>query len=115
MEKIVELTLLYDFYGELLSEHQKEVYEAVVFSDLSYQEAAEQYAMSKQGIYDLVKRSLEKLKQYELKLGLIEKFRCTKQLAQNLQQQLQQYLFEPSTKRLEQIQEMVQVLIQALE
>ena len=41
MEKIVEQTLLYDFYGELLTDHQKQVYEDVVFNDLSFSEAAE--------------------------------------------------------------------------
>ena len=41
MEKIVEQTLLYDFYGELLTDHQKKVYEDVVFNDLSLSEAAE--------------------------------------------------------------------------
>ena len=36
MEKIVEQTLLYDFYGELLTEHQRTVYEDVVMNDISY-------------------------------------------------------------------------------
>ena len=40
MEKIVEQTLLYDFYGELLNEHQKNIYEDVVFNDLSLSEVA---------------------------------------------------------------------------
>ena len=35
MERIVEQTLLYDFYGELLNEHQRNVYEDAVFNDLS--------------------------------------------------------------------------------
>ena len=40
MEKIVEQGLLYDFYGELLTEHQKAIYEDVVFNDLSLSEIA---------------------------------------------------------------------------
>ena len=40
MEKFVEQTLLYDFYGELLTEHQKQIYEDVVFHDLSLSEVA---------------------------------------------------------------------------
>ena len=40
MEKIVRQSLLYDFYGELLTEHQKDIYEDIVMNDLSYSEIA---------------------------------------------------------------------------
>ena len=39
MEKIVRQSLLYDFYGELLTEHQKNIYEEVVMNDMSYSES----------------------------------------------------------------------------
>ena len=42
MEKIVEQTLLYDFYGELLNEHQKHIYEDAVFNDLTLSEIADE-------------------------------------------------------------------------
>ena len=42
IEEIIENTLLYDFYGELLTDHQKRIYEDVVFQDLSLTEVAEQ-------------------------------------------------------------------------
>ena len=42
MEKIVTQGLLYDFYGELLTEHQKRIYEDVVFNDMSLSEIAEE-------------------------------------------------------------------------
>ena len=42
MEKIVAQGLLYDFYGELLTEHQRRVYEDVVFNDMSLSEIAEE-------------------------------------------------------------------------
>ena len=41
VEKILEQTLLYDFYGELLTEHQQKIYEDVVFNDISCSEVAE--------------------------------------------------------------------------
>ena len=41
MDKILEQTLLYDFYGELLTDHQKQIYEDVVLNDYSFSEAAE--------------------------------------------------------------------------
>ena len=74
MEKIVEQTLLFDFYGELLTEHQKRVYEDVVFNDLSFSEAAEEQGISRQGIHDLIKRCNRQLEEYEGKLHLVEKF-----------------------------------------
>ena len=55
MEKIVEQTLLYDFYGELLTDHQKEIYEDAVFNDLSLSEIADQQGISRQGVHDLTK------------------------------------------------------------
>ncbi len=56
MEKIVEQALLFDFYGELLTKHQKQIYEDVVLNDLSLSEAAENYGITRQGVHDLIKR-----------------------------------------------------------
>lgn len=74
MERIVEQTLLFDFYGELLTEHQRSVYEDVVMNDCSLSEAAQQYQISRQGIHDLIKRCNRTLEGYEEKLHLVEKF-----------------------------------------
>ena len=74
MEKIVEQGLLYDFYGELLTEHQRNVYEDFVLNDLSLGEIAAEEGISRQGVHDLVKRCSKKLQSYENKLHLVEKF-----------------------------------------
>lgn len=74
MERIVEQTLLFDFYGELLTEHQRNVYEDVVLNDCSLAEAAEQYKISRQGVHDLIKRCNRILEDYETKLHLVAKF-----------------------------------------
>ncbi len=74
MEKIVRQSLLYDFYGELLTEHQKNIYEDVVMNDMSYSEIARVNGISRQGIYDMVKRCDKILEDYEDKLKLVEKF-----------------------------------------
>lgn len=73
MEKIVEQGLLYDFYGELLTDHQKRVYEDAVYNDLSLVEIAEEYDISKQGVHDLLKRCTSSLEGYEKRLHMIEK------------------------------------------
>lgn len=74
MEKIVRQTLLYDFYGELLTDRQRDIYETVVMGDLTLSEAAEDYGISRQGIHDLVKRSTKQLEEYESRLHLVERF-----------------------------------------
>ena len=74
METKVELAYLYDFYGELLTEHQQNVYEDVVLNDYSLSEVAQDQGISRQGVHDLVKRSTRILEEYEEKLHLVEKF-----------------------------------------
>ena len=69
MEKIVERNMLYDFYGELLTPHQQEIYESIIFQDLSLSEVAEIHGISRQGVHDLVRRCDKLLEGYENKSG----------------------------------------------
>ncbi len=80
MEKIIERNLLYDFYGELLNEHQKQIYEDSAYQDLSLSELADTYEISRQGIHDLLKRCDKQLMAYEEKLHLISRFKEVKTL-----------------------------------
>ena len=79
MNKFLEQALLYDFYGELLTEHQKDVYEQVVLDDYSLSEIAQMKGISRQGVHDLVKRCQKILEGYEAKLHLVEKFLSVKE------------------------------------
>lgn len=74
MEKKVWQTYLYDFYGELLTERQKSVYEDFVLNDYSLGEIAEERGISRQGVHDLVKRCDKRLLEYEGRLHLLERF-----------------------------------------
>jgi len=74
MDKIVKQGLLYDFYGELLTEHQKQIYEDAVYNDMSLAEIAQEQGISRQGVHDLIKRCNKILQSYEEKLHLVEKF-----------------------------------------
>ena len=74
MDDFVEQGLLYDFYGNLLTQHQRDIYEMVVCQDLSLNEIAEQTGVSKQAVSDLVRRVSRQLAGYERKLGLLQKF-----------------------------------------
>lgn len=71
----MEQGLLYDFYGELLNEHQRRIYEDVVMNDMSLSEIAQEAGISRQGVHDLIKRCDRTLEDYESRLHLMEKFR----------------------------------------
>mgnify|MGYP002617519164 CR=1 FL=1 len=75
----LEMTLLFDYYGELLTEHQRSVYEDVVLNDYSCTEVAQERGISRQGVHDLIRRCDRTLLGYEEKLGLIAKFQKTKE------------------------------------
>ena len=85
MEKFVEQTLLYDFYGELLTEHQRSVYEDVVLNDYSCTEVAQERGISRQGVHDQIRRCDRILEDYEEKLHLVEKFLKIREKVEEIQ------------------------------
>ncbi len=74
VEKVVELTQLYDFYGELLTAKQKQILALYLMEDFSLVEIAEQLSVSRQAIYDHIAKSTKILRDYEAKLGLLARF-----------------------------------------
>ena len=74
MDDILQLTLLYDFYGELLTEKQKQVYELHYQNDLSLTEIGEELSISRQAVRDQLKRTEKILLDYEEKLQLVSRF-----------------------------------------
>ena len=74
VEDFVERSLLFDFYGELLTEHQRKIYSAIVFEDYSVSEIAREEGISRQGVHDLRKRCDRILEEYEERLHLVERF-----------------------------------------
>ncbi len=74
MDKIYYLTLLFDFYGELLTEKQKSVIDLYYFNDFSLNEIAEEHNITRQAVLDMIKRTEKLLNQYESKLMLVEKY-----------------------------------------
>lgn len=73
MEKIVEIAVLFDCYGKLLSDKQYNVIDQYCNEDLSLKEIAELNGISKQGISDILNRSEKKLQFFEKELKIIEK------------------------------------------
>ena len=86
MEKIVEQGILYDFYGELLTEHQRRLYEDAVYNDLSLREIADENGISRQGVHNLLRRCDKILEGYEEKLHLVEKFIRIRKKAEEMEE-----------------------------
>ena len=85
MDRIYEQTLLYDFYGDLLNEHQKNVFEDAVFNDLSLSEVAETHGITRQAAHDLIRRVTRTLQGYEDKLHMISRFKRIEELAAGIE------------------------------
>ena len=73
MESIEKISLLYDFYGGLLTEKQRQVTELYHEENLSLAEIAEEFGISRQGVHDTLKKAEHLLTEYEDKLGLVAK------------------------------------------
>lgn len=91
MEKFVEQTLLFDFYGELLTRRQQQVYTHVVLEDYSSSEVAGELGISRQGVHDMIKRCNKTLEEYEEKLHLVEKFLHIKSKVHKIHQLTEKY------------------------
>lgn len=73
-EKNMNVSLLLDFYGEVLSEKQREIMDLYYNEDLSLAEIAESNGLTRQGVRHVIKKAEEELTVLESKLGLAERF-----------------------------------------
>ena len=91
MMKIDEITrqsLLYDFYGALLTDRQREVMELYHEENLSLAEIAAEMEISRQGVHDALKKAEKALDGYEQKLGLVDKFQQTSRSIQEIDRRI---------------------------
>ncbi|MCR4901465.1 MAG: DNA-binding protein [Butyrivibrio sp.] len=82
MKDLVDNGLLYDFYGELLTDHQRNIYESAVYDDMSLNEIAGEQGISRQGVHDLIKRCTATMEGYEDKLHMVKRY---KEISDNVQ------------------------------
>lgn len=77
-------SMLLDFYGELLTEKQRECFDLHYNEDLSLSEIAEQSGISRQGVWDNIRRAEASLREIEEKTGLIRRFSETREAVEKL-------------------------------
>ena len=68
------MTMLFDFYGDLLTERQREFYDLYHNEDLSLAEIAENYGITRQGVRDVIIRAEAILNDFEEKTGIVARF-----------------------------------------
>ena len=74
MDKNLDIGMLMDFYGQMLTDKQTEAVDFYYNQDFSLSEIAEQMKISRQGVRDLIKRAEKQLFEFEEALGLVERF-----------------------------------------
>ena len=118
MEEKIEQAYLYDFYGELLNEHQRKIYEDFVFNDLSLDmslsEIAEELGISRQGVHDMVKRCTKTLEGYESKLHLIEKFQTARGMVTKIHTLTKEFYKNHDEAVLEEIEQISNQILEEL-
>jgi len=89
LEKTTRMNFLFDFYQALLTEKQRSYMELYYLNDHSLGEIAESYKVSRQAVYDNIRRTEAMLEEYEDKLRLFEKFDQRKEILEQLTKALQ--------------------------
>lgn len=84
LEKTTRMNFLFDFYQALLTDKQRSYMELYYLDDNSLGEIAESYGVSRQAVYDNIRRTEAMLEEYEDKLSLLEKFQQRKQMLARL-------------------------------
>jgi len=79
LEKIAWMTMLYDFYGQLLTERQRDFVELYYGQNLSLGEIAGEFKVTRQSVHDTLKRAEQLLVYYEDKLGLVARYRAERE------------------------------------
>ncbi|WP_018922581.1 putative DNA-binding protein [Salsuginibacillus kocurii] len=107
LEKTVRMNALFDFYHHLLTEKQQKYLELYFLDDYSLGEIADTYDVSRQAVYDNIKRTEMMLEEYEKKLGLYYRYRERLQVYQDMRKLLGEDSVEllRMLERLEQLEE----------
>lgn len=79
LEKVARITMLYDFYGQLLTDRQRDFVEFYYGQNLSLGEIAGEFNVTRQSVHDTLKRAEQLLAHYEEKLGLVSRYQAERE------------------------------------
>ena len=88
MDEAYFRTMMFDFYGELLTDKQREYFDLHYNEDLSLAEIAQSEGISRQGVWDIIRRAEESMRRYEDKTGLVARYARERRLLTGLEQKL---------------------------
>jgi len=98
LEKVAWINLLYDIYGQLLTERQQHFLELYYEEDLSLGEIADKFAVSRQAVHDSLKRAEQTLVRYEKELGLVANFTEQRNKVAEALSLLEEFLVDPNSE-----------------
>ncbi len=99
LEKAYELSILFDFYKDLLSDRKKQIFNDYILNDLSLSEVAENEGISRQGVHDAIKNCEKTLENYEKVLHLAEKYKTASALCDEITE-LAESIDDPKGQRI---------------
>lgn len=94
IEKAVEISKLFDIYGNLLTEKQQQILSDYYYSDISFSEIAENNKISRQAVKDAVDKGEKLLNRYEKKLGISQKLDLQREVVGKLDLQTKEKIKE---------------------
>ena len=108
MDKHIQISMLLQIYGKLLTENQYNALNDYYNNDLSLTEIAENFKISRQGVRDIIVKGEERLFEYEEKLAIMKKTRSQEKQIQLILTQLSEIKSNSSDKKIEKILNEVQ-------
>ena len=92
MDEAFFRTMLFDFYGELLTDKQREYFDLHYNEDLSLAEIAAGEGISRQGVWDIIRRAEESMRRFEAKTGLVARYARERQVLDGLEEKIEQLI-----------------------
>ena len=106
LERTMRMNYLYDFYQSLLTDKQQKYIELYYLEDFQFSEIAEEMSVTRQAVYDNLKRSRDMLEQYEETLGMYKNFNKRLELYSELKETLGTNITEDVEKIIDKLEKL---------